>query len=86
MPAPTAGSLETFLTASFLAQGFTKKTTNSRDEIVDADPRELPDEMKKMVRALADGISKQWIAWQKAQGIAGVTTGPGGVPGPAALP
>lgn len=86
MPAPTQGSIETFMTAAFLAQGFTKKTTNSRNELVPVEPPELPDEMKKMVRAMADGLSKQWATWQRDQAIGGVTVGAGGVPGPAALP
>lgn len=76
MPAPTAQSIETFLTQSLLSQGFVKKEFVNGALV--SNPTELPDDMKRLVKGLSVGLSQQWVVWQAAQvvNVPGVTSGP----------
>ena len=68
MPAPVSGSIYNYLKAAFIAQGYYKRTYVNG--VVVTDPTALPDEMDKMVQAIAAGLALQWAAWQAEQVVA----------------
>ncbi len=76
MPAPSAQSIETYLTKALLAKGFNKKSFVNGALVVE--PTTLPPELKKLVQGVSAGLNEQWIAWQATQTVTvpGVTSGP----------
>lgn len=61
MPAPTVSSIEDYLTSALISQGFVKNSYDSDDNLNEA--KELPDDMKRMVKGLASALSQQWSVW-----------------------
>lgn len=78
MPAPSQKSLEAFMTSALLAQGYIKREFVNGQYV--KTPTELPDDMKKMVKALAIGLSAQWAAWQASTIVTIPVTSPPGSP------
>ncbi len=78
MPAPTPSSIEGFLTASLITQGFVKKSYDEDGNLVDS--KELPDDMKKIVKALSVGLAQQWQTWSQQVVVVVPVTGTAGTP------
>lgn len=76
MPSPTVSSIEDYLTSALISQGFVKNSYDSDDNLNEA--KELPDDMKRMVKGLASALSQQWSVWQ-SQAVVNipVTSSPG---------
>jgi len=81
MPAPTPAQIQASLTTAFLAAGFVKKIVHN-GAFVDV-PGTLPDNLVKMIQAIANGDNNFWNTWQLAQGVTLVTGA--GVPGTGVL-
>lgn len=77
MPAPTQASLQNFMKQALLAQGFAKGSYDSQGNFVQS-PTDLPDDMDRMVRALAVALAAQWAQWQVSTVVEiPVTSAPG---------
>jgi hypothetical protein len=68
--------LKTSLEASFLALGPEKCA--KRDESGAVVPGQLPDQVKDVIEAIANGVAAAWVVWQGTQlvNVPGVTSGP----------
>ena len=85
MPAPSADSINTFLTEAALGAGFVKQTYVD-GVLTPSTPPALPDDMALLVKALATGLSAQWVLWQAEQVVTIPSTSPVGAPSAGILP
>lgn len=84
MPSPQATLIQTQLKASLLAKGFTKKTYV--DGALVEDPTSLPDQLQKLVEAIANGDANWFALWQATQTVLIPVTSTPGTPSSGVLP
>ncbi len=78
MPTPSPSQIQTALTQAFLNKGFTKKSYVDGKLI--EDPTALPDQLARLVSALANGDSTWFAQWILSEIVTIPVTSPSGSP------
>lgn len=79
MPAPTADSINAFLTNAFLAAGLVDKTYVD-GAATPTTPPQLAPATALLVKAISQGLAQQWLTWELSTVVSIPVTASAGSP------